>query len=39
MKFKYLGATISTYGGMEEEKTHRLHEGRKIWRNDGEIVK
>ena len=32
-KFKYLGVTISVDGGMKEELTHMLHEGKQIcWR-------
>ena len=33
VKFKYLGVTISVDGGMMEELTHMLHEGKQIcWR-------
>ena len=30
-KFNYLGATISTDGGMEEEVAHTVAEGRMVW--------
>ena len=30
-KFNYMGITIRTDGGMEEEVAHRVLEGRKVW--------
>ena len=30
-KFNYLGATISTDGGMEEEVAHTVAEGSMVW--------
>ena len=35
VKYKYLRVMISEYRVIQEEVTHRLHEGRQIWGDGG----
>ena len=37
--FNYFGAMISTDGGMVEEVTHRVLEGRKVWGTKAKLWK